>query len=53
MEYKIEKIKLSTCCNSDVRYNGYVGLTCYGWTCNRCDRKCLIKEIEKKVKKLS
>lgn len=43
MKQKIELVKLSTCCNYEVSYNGYVGLTCYGWTCNRCDRKCNIK----------
>lgn len=49
METKIEIVKVSKCCNSDVRYNGYVGLTDYGWTCNRCDRKCDTKEVEKKA----
>lgn len=49
MEYKKEIVKVSTCCGSDVRYNGFVGLIDYGYTCNRCDRKCKIKEIEKMV----
>ncbi len=51
MSKKYEKIKISICCKSDVRYNGYVGLTCYGWTCNRCDRKCQITEVEKEIKR--
>lgn len=44
MEKKIEIVKVSTCCNSDVRYNGYVGLTDYGWTCNRCDKNVTQKK---------
>jgi hypothetical protein len=41
------KIKeLSICCNSDVRSNGYVNGTDYGWTCNNCERKCEVKIIE-------
>ena len=51
MENKTEIVKLSTCCNYEVRYNGLVGMIDYGWTCNRCDSKCNIKEIEKIVKK--
>lgn len=40
-EVKTQKeIIRSKCCNSDVRSNGYVGGIGYGWTCNRCDRKC-------------
>ena len=49
METKIEIVIVSKCCNSDVRYNGFVGLIDYGYTCNRCDRKCDTKEVEKKV----
>ena len=49
MKTKIETVKISTCCNYEVRYSGFVGLVDYGWTCNRCDRKCNIKEVEKKV----
>lgn len=43
MKYKKRKevvVETSSCCNYEVRYNGFVGLTCYGYTCNKCDRKC-------------
>jgi hypothetical protein len=44
---KTEILKLSKCCNSDVRYNGLIGLIDYGYTCNHCDRKCNIVQVEK------
>jgi len=49
MEDKFEIVKISTCCNYEVRYNGFVGGIDYGWTCNCCDRKCYTKEIKKKI----
>ena len=49
MKTKIEIVKVSSCCNYEVRYNGFVGLVDYGWTCNRCNKKCNTKEVEKKV----
>ena len=51
MEKKTEIVKVSTCHNYEVRYNGYVNGIDYGWTCNWCDRKCNIKEVEKPVKR--
>lgn len=36
----------STCCNYEVRYNGFVGLIDYGYTCNCCDRKCDTRKVE-------
>lgn len=48
MNYKTKKwvtVKRSLCCNADVVYNGFVNLTCYGYTCWQCQRKCKYKEV--------
>ncbi len=42
-------VKVSSCCESDLIYNGFVGLVDYGYKCGRCDRNCKEKTINKKV----